>query len=174
MPHAGPHILVETTNKADCRFFATWLVKAAEAQEFWSQAMSDPDFADEVILLHIMSEPDLAAFALESRHHVAVLDLYADEMGLFCIELTMMVQLGFFVWVGGRYQMAVPEKITFATVKQAAFDLSSTVSDWGDVEIIEPECLLHLLSREDAETWRSRLIEMRHFNASAPSDRRIQ
>jgi hypothetical protein len=89
--------------------------------------------------------------------------------------LALLAQLRFFVWVGERYLLAVPEKMTFAMVKQAAFDLISTVSDPGDgLEIVQPERLLHLLSQADAEAWRSRLIEMRHFNASAPGDRTIQ
>lgn len=93
MSNAGPYILVETTNKADCRFFTAWLVKAAEAQEYWSQALCDADFADDVNRLLVMTVADLAAFALEifgeleRRHHVAVLDLYADENGVSVLNL---------------------------------------------------------------------------------------
>ena len=180
MTNAGPHVLIAMSDEPDCRMVAAWLTKAAEAQENWSRALCDPDFSDRVLLLHIWTIPDLAAFAVEilaeldRMHHVAALDLYADENGVFCVELTMLVQLGFFVWVGGKYLMAVPEKITFEMVTQAALDLVATESDCDGLEVIQPERLLQLSSQADAEAWRARMIEMRHFDASAPGDRTIQ
>jgi hypothetical protein len=98
----NPHVLIEMTDEADCRFVAAWLTKAAEAQAFWSEALKESDFAEQVMLLWVIGYPDLAAFALEifgeleHRSLVAAPDLYADENGIFCIEFALLVQLGFF------------------------------------------------------------------------------
>ncbi|SHI04238.1 hypothetical protein [Bradyrhizobium erythrophlei] len=124
----NPHILLERTHEPDCRFVAAWLIKVAEAQEFWSEALTDPEFSDQIGLIHVMATPHLAAFGLEilgeleRSRHVAALGLYSDEIGLFCSELTLLVRLGFFVCAGTSYHMTVPDTITLAKVKQAALD----------------------------------------------------
>jgi hypothetical protein len=177
---ANPHILLERTHEPDCRFVAAWLIKAAEAQEFWSEALNDPDFSDRIGLIHAMAIPQLAAFALEilgeldRSRHIAALGLYSDEIGLFCSELTLLVRLGFFVCTGKSYQMVVPDTITLATVKQAALDVLSTAEDGGDgIEILLPERLLHTLPQAEAEAWRSRLIEIRDFSSYTPTHRKM-
>ena len=102
MPRPNPHVLIEMTEEGDCRLVAAWLTKAAEAQAFWSEALKDPDFAEQVMLLWVIGYPDLGAFAVEifgelqHQLRVAALDLYADENGIFCIEFALLVQLGFF------------------------------------------------------------------------------
>jgi hypothetical protein len=79
MVTGNPHVLLEMSDEPDCRFVAAWLFRAAQAQSFWTQALSDREFADHVGLLHAEGDPDLAAFALEIlgeleyRHHVASL-----------------------------------------------------------------------------------------------------
>ena len=177
---ANPYILLEKTREPDCRFVAAWLIKAAEAQEFWSEALTDPEFSDQISLIHVMARPHLAAFALEilgqltRSRHLAAFGLYSHEIGLFCSELTLLIRLGFFVSAGTSYQMAVPNTITLAKVKQAAIDVLSTAEDGGDgVEILLPERLLHTLPQAEAEAWRSRLIAMRDFSTHAPSDRKM-
>ena len=170
MVTANPHVLLEMSDEPDCRFVAAWLIKAAEAQALWSQALNDHRFADHVELLHVESIPDLAAAALEilgelEHHcHVAALDLYSDENGLFSLEFGLLVRLGLFVVVGPSYWMAIPEVITLTAVKRAAFDVLSTADDAGDgIEVVQPERQLHTLSASEA--WRSRLIMMRRFGA---------
>ena len=177
----NPHVLLEMSDEPDCRFVAAWLIKVAEAQTLWSQALSDHRFADHVQLLHADGIPDLAAAALEilgelEHHwHVAVLDLYPDEDGLFSREFGLLLQLGFFVVVGPSYWMAIPEGVTLAAVKLAAFDVLSTADEWCDgLEILQPERQLHVLSAMEAEAWRLRLIMMRRFDASTPYQRSIQ
>jgi hypothetical protein len=181
MPNPNPHVLVEMTNEPDCRFVAAWLTKAAEAQDFWAQALNHAEFANEVQLLWVMAFPDLAVFALEifgeleHRLHVAVADLYADENGLFCTEFALLMRLGFFIEVGDSYHMAIPGTMSLAAVKQAALDVLSTARDEGDgLEVLQPERLLHTVSRPEAERSRTRLIEMRRFDHRAPGDRTIQ
>jgi hypothetical protein len=174
------HVLLEMTDQPDCRFVANWLTRAAEAQDFWSQALNEPDFADQTVLLHILVIPDLAAFALEilgkleNLRHAVALDLYPDEDGLLCIELTLLVQLGFFICVDGSYRMAVPETISLGKVKQAALDVLSTVGDINfDEDVVQPELLLCTQPQSQAEARRSRLIEMRNFNTDARYDRTV-
>jgi hypothetical protein len=59
----------------------------------------------------------LAAAALEilgelkHHRHVASLDLYQHEDGLFIIEFGLLAQLGFFVVVGPSYRMAIPKVV---------------------------------------------------------------
>jgi hypothetical protein len=177
MPNPNPHVLVEMTDEPDCRFVAAWLTKAAEAQDFWAQALNDAGFANR----WIMAFPDLAVFALEifgeleHRMHVAVADLYADENGLFCTEFALLVRLGFFIEVGESYHMAIPGTMSLAAVKQAALDVLSTARDEGDgLEVLQPERLLHTVSRPEAERSRTLLLEMRRFDHHAPGDRTIQ
>src|SRR6185503_15419056 len=113
MATENPHVLLEMSDEPDCRFVAAWLSKAAEAQTFWSQALQDPQFDDHIQLLHGDGIADLAAAALEilgeleHHRHVASLDLYQHEDGLFSIEFVMLVQLGFFVVGGSSYWMAI-------------------------------------------------------------------
>jgi len=162
MPNSGPCVLVQMTDEADCRFVAAWLIKAAETQDIWSDALKDSDFSDPVALLHIMGMPDLGACALEMveelehRRHVATFDLLADEYGLVCIELTLLVRLGFFFEVAGSYHMPLPQSITQAAVTQAALDLLTTAEDEGDY--LKPERLLHTMAKTEADQLRSRLM----------------
>ena len=108
-------------------------------------------------------------------HHVASLDLYPDEDGLFSIEFGLLVRLRFFVVVGPSYRMAIPEVVTFTAVKQTACDVLSTADDLGDgIEVVQSERQLHTLSAMEAETWRLRQIMMRRFRAGALRQRSVQ
>lgn len=162
MPNADPYVLVEMTDEPNCRFVAAWLTKTAEAQDLWSEALKDPDFSHCVLLLHVMGIPDLAAFALEivgelvHGRHVAAFDLFADENGVACNELTLLVRLGFFFEVAGSYHMPLPQSITQAAVTQAALDLLTTAEDEGDY--LKPERLLHTMAKTEADQLRSRLM----------------
>jgi len=181
MATANSHVLLEMSDEPDCRFVATWLTKTAEAQTLWSQALNDPRFADHVELLHSDVIPNLAAAALEVlgeleyNCHVAALDLYPDENGLFSREFGLLVQLGLFVVGGPSFWMAIPEELTLTAVKRAAFDLLSTARDSGDgIEVVQPERQLHTLSAMEAEAWRLRQIMMRRFRAGAPRQRSVR
>ena len=177
----SPHVLIEMTDEPDCQFIGSWLIKVAEAQAVWSEALRDPDFEDRVDTLCAYCEPNLESAALEilgalkQRHNVMAADLNEIESGVFSIEFGMMAQLGLFAFTGRSYQVTVPETVTLESVQQAALNLFSTAKDVGDgVEAVQPERLLHTLPETEAEAWRSRLIEMRRFNSDAPHDRNIQ
>ncbi|MCK1407118.1 hypothetical protein [Bradyrhizobium sp. 76] len=172
MASCNAHILLQMSDEPDCRFVAQWLIKAAEAQGFWSEVLDSPDSARLVKLLYADGIPDLAAAALELfgelEHylHVVSLDLYGDDSGLLCREFGLLVQLGFFACYGQSYWMAMPGEIGFETVMIAALEVSSTVCDDGDGDdAIEPESRLITLSVAEAEAMRARLIALRRFNA---------
>lgn len=172
-----PHVVLEMTDEPDCRFVAAWLIKAADAQALWSEALSDPSFEDFVSLLCAEDMPDLGARALETLGelegrfpHVAALDLYSleDKTALFAREFGMMVHLGFFIAAGPSYQMAVPRKITLDAVKRAAVNVLSTAADIGDgIDVLNPEHQLQTYPAGEAEAWRSTRIMMRHLQADA-------
>src|ERR1700746_2253875 len=88
------HVLIEMTSEPDCRFIGSWLMKAAKAQTFWSEALRDPDFENRVTDLCAFCVPSLECAALEilcelkQRNHVLAADLYEIEAG------------GFSVWFG--------------------------------------------------------------------------
>ena len=104
---------------------------------------------------------------MEHHCHVAALNLYPGENGLFSLEFGLLVQLGLLVVVGPSYWIAVPGRVTITAVKLAAFDVLSTADESGDgVEVVQPERQLHTLSASEAEAWRLRLIMMRPFGAS--------
>jgi hypothetical protein len=158
-----------------------YIIHKWAATSRWSDALNDLDFADRVLILHVCGIPDLAASALEilgELEHckgVAALDLDADEVGIFCIEFAMLVQLGFFVCVDGSYRMAVPETVTLEKVKQAALGIISTTDDAGHgLDVIQPELLLRTLSKTQAQERRYRLIELRNFSDRSPYDRKLQ
>jgi hypothetical protein len=175
MTTANPHVVVETTDGPDCRFIASWLTKAADAETFWSDALNDPDFADRVGLLHVDGIPDLAAAALEilgELEHwcgVAALALYPDHGGLIDRELGLLMRLGFFVAADGRYRLSIPEQVSLAAVKRAALDVLASAGDMGDgLAVLQPERLLQTLPKAEAETQRSRVLAMRRFRQGSP------
>jgi hypothetical protein len=175
------HVLIEMTSEPDCRFIGSWLMKVAEAQAVWSEALRDPDFQNRVCDVCAFCEPSLECAALEvlcelkRRDHVLATDLKGIDPDTFSFEFGMMVQLGFFAFNGRSYQIAVPETVTLESVQQAALNLLATAKDVGDgMEAVQPERLLHTLPETEAEAWRSRLIAMRRFNADPPRGRTVQ
>jgi hypothetical protein len=180
MPTTNPHVLIEMTDEPDCRFIGSWLIKVAEAQAFWSEALRDPEFEDRVVTLWYC-EPNLECAALEilcelnRRAHVLATDLKRLVPDDLSFEFGMMVQLGLFAFNGRSYQITVPETVTLESVQQAALKLLATTKDAGDgAETVQPERLLHTLPETEAKAWRSRLIAMRRFNADGPRGRTIQ
>ena len=157
----NPHVLIEMTDEPDCRSIGLWLIKAAEAQTFWSQALRDPDFENRVFALCAFCMPNLESAALEilaalkQGHHVLAAALQEIETGVFSTEFGMLVQLDFFAPAGLGYRMTVPESVTLKGVQQASLNVASTAEDDGDgLEIVQPERLLDTLPKAEAEAWR--------------------
>jgi len=166
---AGSHLLLETIDEPDCRFAAAWLFRTAQAQNLWTQALGDPDFAEHVLLLHADGIPDIAAFALEIfgelalQHHVAVMNL--EEDSFLGREFGLMERLGFFLCGRGSYRMTMPKTITLAAVRRAALEVESTTALEDGLEVIQPQNLLQTFPKAEAEGIRARLIALRRFNA---------
>ncbi|OSI79304.1 MULTISPECIES: hypothetical protein [Bradyrhizobium] len=174
-------VLIEMPDEPDCCFVASWLIKAAAAQTIWSDELRNPAFENRVMDLCAFCEPNLETAALEvigallHRNHVMAADLNDEKTIVFGTEFGLMAQLGFFAYNGRSYRITVPETVTLEGVRQAALNLLSTASDVGDgVEVVQPERLLHTLPKTDAEAWRTRLIEMRRFNADPPRGQTVQ
>src|SRR4051812_24224403 len=137
-------VLIEGTPIPDARFIAAWLLKAAEAQQLWSQALRDHAFADQIQDLIWGYIPDFEAAALdflwEIQNHdfVLVRALNTDEsgMGLWDIQFAMMVRLGFFEVVDRSYRMMVPESLTLEKIRWSALDLMKTKADVDGLELI--------------------------------------
>jgi hypothetical protein len=156
------HIVMEMTLKPDCRLVGSWLLKVAEAEGFLSQTRSDPAFATLISEMGV-SGPDIQAAALEAvsalQHDTEwpfhaynpsfalVVDL-GDESGDFGSEVAILVQLGFFTLVGGRYQMSVPESVTLEGVQQAVLKVASTQEDHTGAQ---PQRMLHTMPKAEAE-----------------------
>jgi hypothetical protein len=146
------------------------LLKAAEAQQLWSQALTDQTFARQTLELTCGLIPHFEAAALDllwqiqTEDFVLVRALNTDE-GLWDLEFAMMVRLGFFNIVNRTYRMAVPATLTLEKIRWTAIDLVKTVDD-DDVDgpgIVRPELLLTQLSVSEAEVQRSRVIASRKF-----------
>ena len=173
MLNSDTHILIEMKDEPDCRFVASWLLRAAEAQSLWSETLRDPAFMNTASALCSWCTPNLECAALEALSalrqsdppfhsnetgYVRVVDLDLCESGAFGTEFAVMVQLGFFALTNGSYRMIVPESVTLKQVQQAALKVASTEAD-GDGA--KPERLLHMLPQADAEASRCTRLALR-------------
>ncbi|PWE78228.1 hypothetical protein XF30_17220 [Bradyrhizobium sp. SUTN9-2] len=169
MSLSATHVLLEMpTGRPD--FDAAWIAKASEAEALWSTALADHEFHDRVELLHGDGMPDLAAFArealdeLKQQNCAAAFELYADGYGTFSREFGLMVRLGFFVYDGVCYRLALPRLLTSHLVRQAAVGLCAVGEYWGDdIVVLTPERQLHMHHKSDAEAWQSRQRAMRRL-----------
>jgi hypothetical protein len=165
--NSDPHILIEMTHEPNCRFVASWLLRAAEAQSFCSETLRDPAFKNTASALFSLSEPNLELTALEALSalrqgdppfhsnktgHVLAVDLDVAESGDFGTTFAVMVQLGFFSLTGDSYRMTVPESVTLEQVQQAALKVASTAEANG--RSVQLERLMHTLSHAEAEVSR--------------------
>jgi hypothetical protein len=164
-------VLIEMTHEPDCQFIGSWLMRASEAQTFWSLTLRDPVFKHQVDSLCGWCVPHLECIALEvltalkQRHHVIALDLdwTADESAI-TPEFAMMVHLRFFVRTGQSYWLNVPESVTLERVQAAALQVVATGEDFGYGLVVDPE-LLHTVPGLEAEAWRSWVIQRRRLNS---------
>ncbi|MEH2563500.1 hypothetical protein [Bradyrhizobium sp. AZCC 2289] len=161
------HVLIEMTSEPDYRFIGSWLMKVAETQTFWSEALRDPYFKSRVFVMCVWAMPHLECAALEilgalkQQDHVIAVDLNGieNQSPIFSTEFAMMVHLGFFVPAGVSYQMTVPESVTLEKVRLAALKVVSTEKD---DEGVQPERLLNTLPLAEAEAWRCTRLALSH------------
>src|SRR5437870_987410 len=92
------YILVEGPAWGDAQFYGEWLLAAAKAQLFWTDAMRDQQFAKEIERLRVAYEPDFGIAAtlmlmnLRGNWTTFVLDLASEEGEQF----VMMAGIGLF------------------------------------------------------------------------------
>jgi hypothetical protein len=151
-----PCVLVETARWGDVEFFGKWLLAANKANQLWKQARMDRGFAKQIDRLEVVYIPDfgMAALALllELRGQVTsfILRLDTEEGELFA----MMVEMGFFVLTGDRYQMVIPERLTINKVKSALIRVART----EDAEfVLHIEHLIKTMPYVEAKAWQRRL-----------------
>ena len=79
-------------------------------------------------------------------------------------EFTMMVEMGFFVLTGQRYQMVIPTRLTIGKVKRAALKLAQTEDE---EYYLHPEYLVVTMPYAEAKAWQVRLRGMSEDNRCA-------
>jgi len=145
-----------------CEFFGSWLSMVAKAHRFWS--MLDESFATAVPEAAMIVNPRLEPAALAAvsalrpdndhtfhgytPNYMLAVDLPCERGG-FATEFAILVQLGFFIVVDGRYQMRVPHMVTLEGVQRAMCKIIASTKDHG--EMAQPRCTLNTMSKADAE-----------------------
>jgi hypothetical protein len=90
-----PHVLIEGPRWADCKFYAAWLLAAAQAEAHWQQALSDDDFKAQIESLCSWCVPNFEITAcvvlmmLESRLSTSTIELYNEDGFDFCMMMKM-------------------------------------------------------------------------------------
>ena len=158
----APYVLVEGPRWGDAEFYGKWLLAVAEADALWEEAIKDVDFSEQPHALAWDVLPYFGVSAvcllsqLKKNHSSILLGLKRDE---WCFDaFAMMVDMGFFVLTGERYQMVVPTGLNMGKVKTAALKLNETAVDqkWN----IHPEFLVATMPYRQAKEWQARLRRM--------------
>ncbi len=181
IPENSPCILVEGPRWGDAAFYGKWLIGAGKANTLWEKAYKDPSFRKAVERLTVDYIPHFGILAtvllsyLEGNYYSFVVPVHNEMEGEV---FTMMVEMGFFVLTGQRYQMVIPSRLTIGKVKKAALKLAQT----EDHEYyLHPEHLVAAMPYAEAKTWQARLRHMdenhrcadRHLLLETPSDFKI-
>ena len=153
-----PRILVEGPMFGDAEFFGRWLLAAAEANAFWLNALEDHTFQSRVNrLCDELPDFGIAATIMLSRLEKKVASFVVDPNDTLGTEFVMMVEMGFFVLTGQRYQMVIPSRLTMEKVKRAAVKYAET----DDTEFcLHPEYLIVTMPYGEANAWQTRLQNM--------------
>jgi len=69
----------------------------------------------------------------------------------------MMVEMGFFILTGERYQMVIPTKLNIGKVKRAVLKFARTEDEDG---LLRPENLVATMPYAKAKAWQRRLRTM--------------
>ena len=101
-------------------------------------------------------------FRILRRNLASLVVRLDDEMGVD--EFTMMVEMGFFVLTGQRYQMVIPTRLTIGKVKRAALKLAQTEDE---EYYLHPEYLVVTMPYAEAKAWQVRLRGMNEDNRCA-------
>jgi hypothetical protein len=168
---SSTQILVEGPAWGDADFYGHWLLEAAKAQRLLEGAKrDDPVFrqsidtleVDKYLCYGIMATVLVSQF-VDKEFQTFIIDFASEDVNDFCL----MVQMGFFVLTGNRYQMVIPQKLDVDRVKQAHLALAETEDrDW-----IHPERLIVAMPHAEATQFQRLLGEMNQDHRLA--DRRL-
>ena len=119
----GTHVLVEGPAWGDADFYGHWLLEAARAQRLLEQAKrDDPVFRQAIDTLELLQLLDYGIMAtvlvsqfVDKEFQTFIIEFASEDVNDFCL----MVQMGFFVLTGDRYQMVLPQNLDVERVKQA-------------------------------------------------------
>jgi hypothetical protein len=152
--------LVEGPTWADTKFYAKWLLSAAQANELWTEALNDPQFSNRIDRLTFVYIPDFNIGAtvllsgLKQNFVSLVIKMNGDEESE---HFAMMIEMGFFVLTGQRYQMVIPRQLTLELVKNAALALAETEDEDSH---LHPENIITTMPYTEGKAWQSRLRGM--------------
>lgn len=152
-------VLIEGPRWGDAEYYAKWLLAAAQAGALWAQAMKELDFKIQHVALHWRGGPDFGvtatALLAKWRATFASVTITLGRDNIELGEFAMMVEMGFFVLTGERYQMVVPANLRMEDVKRAARKLVETDRDesWRT----HPEDLVRTMTWAHAKAWQRRL-----------------
>ena len=158
----APYTLVEGPRWGDAEFYGKWLLSAAIAQALWEGARRDPGFAKQIESVTVCWIPQFAigATVMLSRLEENLASIAIgmnDADGMEFDEFAMMVEMGFFVLTGERYQMVIPTKLDIETVKRAVLAYARTEDEEG---MLRPEYLVTTMPYTRAKEWQARLRHM--------------
>ena len=152
-----PYILIEGPAWGDAEFYGKWLLMAAKAQALWEQAFEDPRFAFEMELATTCRRPDFAIsattmlFQLKKSLTSIVIGVNENDRFEFNAFL-IMIEIGFFVLTGERYQMVVPTKLSLEKMKKAALKFARREAKDGS---LRPEDIVTTMPHAEAKVWQS-------------------
>jgi hypothetical protein len=157
-----PYFLIEGPRWGDTEFYGMWLLAAARADALWKEAIKNPIFAQQVDRLLLAYIPDFGIGAtvllskLETNLVSLAVCLNGEEVELV-EEFAMMVEMGFFVLTGQRYQMAVPAPLDITKIKRATLKFAETEDE---NYYLHPEYLVATMPYAEAKAWQTCLRKM--------------
>jgi hypothetical protein len=154
-------ILIEGPSIGDAGFTTAWLGAAGQADEaLEAYFQANPSFRERLRRLEIASLLEFAPCAM------AFVRMWLEENGVVGIDVfdsedaelvPVLEAAGFFTRTGARYQMTIPERVNLVAIRDALVRLAET----EDKDcFLHPEKLLVTLTREEANSWKHRLMAM--------------
>ena len=145
-----PYVLIEGPRLGDAKFYGRWLLAIAKADALRNEIADDRD--------PFSSTEDLPQFA---THATALLSRFDKNSAIAMIPMHVwaeykafatLVEMGFFIRTGHRYQMMIPSNLNMAKVENAAQTLAETNFD------------------QDEWVWQGPLVTITHAQARAWQD----
>ena len=159
-----PLILVEGPTWGDAEFYGQWLLSAAKANKLVEQAKrDDPEVREAIDTLENcpcldldfgIAETVFLSKFVDNEFQTFVIDPTTDAD--FLVDFVLMVEMGFFVLTGERYQMTLPPNLGMDRVKQAHLKLAAREA----VYWIYPERLIVDMPYSKAKNYQSLLSKM--------------